>query len=129
MNRFLFGRGLRNILFPEKCWYQVVEEAAANLMDTRRRASDIPVGLDDIDAGAVRDAREDSARLAGVDHMIHFSAACGRDFAIKKEICSFIAYEPPYGERLKTRNALPGLFRELERKLSGDWSTGRVSDH
>lgn len=106
MNRSFLAEDWKHIV-PRKCWYQAVEEAQ-DLMDT---GAETDIQGYDIDAGAVRDARE-NARLAGVDHMIHFQQRAVKDLSHPKKY-GFIVTNPPYGERLEDKEMLPGLYREL----------------
>ncbi|UWP60559.1 THUMP domain-containing class I SAM-dependent RNA methyltransferase [Ruminococcus gauvreauii] len=106
MNRSFLAEDWKHIV-PRKCWYQAVEEAQ-DLMDT---GVETDIQGYDIDAGAVRDARE-NARLAGVDHMIHFQQRAVKDLSHPKKY-GFIVTNPPYGERLEDKEMLPGLYREL----------------
>ena len=106
MNRSFLAEDWKHVV-PRKCWYQAVEEAQ-DLMDT---GVETDIQGYDIDAGAVRDARE-NARLAGVDHMIHFQQRAVKDLSHPKKY-GFIVTNPPYGERLEDKEMLPGLYREL----------------
>ena len=106
MNRSFLAEDWKHIV-PRKCWYQAVEEAQ-DLMDT---GAETDIQGYDIDAGAVRDARE-NARLAGVDHMIHFQARPVSELNHPKKY-GFLIANPPYGERLEEKSVLPGLYREI----------------
>ncbi|MCH1980974.1 class I SAM-dependent RNA methyltransferase [Ruminococcus sp. OA3] len=106
MNRSFLAEDWKHII-PRKCWYHAVEEAQ-DLVDTGVQTD---IQGYDIDASAVRDARE-NARLAGVDHMIHFQQRAVKDLSHPKKY-GFIVTNPPYGERLEDKEILPGLYREL----------------
>lgn len=76
----------------------------------------------DIDPAVVKIAR-DNARRAGVEHLIHFQQRAMRDTSHPKKY-GFIITNPPYGERLSDKAALPALYTELGnvyRKLDA-WS-------
>ena len=94
-------------LIAKKYWYEAVTEANDLLDDTVK--TDIQ-GYD-IDPAMVKAARE-NARDAGVDHMIHFQARPVKDLNHPKKY-GFLFANPPYGERLEEKTALPALYREL----------------
>ena len=94
-------------LIPQRCWNDVRDEAASLV--------DLSVETDiqgyDIDADVVRSARE-NARLAGVDHLIHFQRRPVSELRHPKPY-GFIITNPPYGERLEEKEELPALYREM----------------
>ncbi len=65
----------------------------------------------DIDGEIIKAAR-DNARRAGVDHLIHFQQREVADLHHPKKY-GFILTNPPYGERLEEKEALPKLYREI----------------
>ncbi|MCI9210240.1 MAG: class I SAM-dependent RNA methyltransferase [Eubacterium sp.] len=65
----------------------------------------------DIDGEIIKAAR-DNARRAGVDHLIHFQQREVADLHHPKKY-GFILTNPPYGERLEDKEALPKLYREI----------------
>lgn len=65
----------------------------------------------DIDDGVVSVARE-NARLAGVDHMIHFQKR-GVDRLSHSKRYGFIVTNPPYGERMEEKENLPALYQMI----------------
>ncbi len=65
----------------------------------------------DLDGEIIRAAR-DNARRAGVDSLIHFQQRAVRDLRHPKRY-GFVITNPPYGERLEEKEALPGLYREI----------------
>ena len=65
----------------------------------------------DIDGEIIKAAR-DNARRAGVDHLIHFQQREVADLHHPKKY-GFILTNPPYGERLEDKEALPKLYREF----------------
>ncbi len=65
----------------------------------------------DIDADMIRVAR-DNARRAGVDKLIHFQQRPVADLHHPKKY-GFVITNPPYGERLEEKEALPALYREM----------------
>lgn len=105
-------------LVPRKHWYQAVNEAQ-EMIDLH---ADTDIQGYDINPEVVRYARE-NARLAGVDHMIHFQQRPVCELRHPKKY-GFIITNPPYGERLEEKSSLPKLYRELGesfRKLDS-WS-------
>ena len=105
-------------LVPQTVWQQAREEAEEQV--DLQAATNIQ-GYD-IDGEVVRSAR-DNARRAGVDHMIHFQQ---RPVAALSHPGSygFLITNPPYGERLEEREALPELYRTLGERfaLLDTWS-------
>ncbi len=106
MNRSFTAEAWTNLI-AKKYWYEAVTEANDLLDDTVK--TDIQ-GYD-IDPAMVKAARE-NARDAGVDHMIHFQARPVKDLNHPKKY-GFLFANPPYGERLEEKTALPALYREL----------------
>ena len=92
---------------PKKHWYDVADEA--------REMMDLNVETDiqgyDIDENVIRAARE-NARLAGVDHLIHFQKRAVSELNHPKKY-GFIITNPPYGERIEEKENLPGLYRQI----------------
>lgn len=106
MNRSFTAETWVNLI-GKKYWYEAVTEANDLLDDTVK--TDIQ-GYD-INPSMVKAARE-NARDAGVDHMIHFQARPVCELNHPKKY-GFLFANPPYGERLEEKEALPGLYREL----------------
>ena len=67
--------------------------------------------LVDIDPEALKSARA-NAKMAGVDKLIHFQQRAVKDLSHPKPY-GFIITNPPYGERLEEKEALPQLYREI----------------
>ena len=65
----------------------------------------------DIDRDIVSAARQ-NAILAGVDHQIHFQAKPVAQLSSPKKY-GFIVTNPPYGERLEEKAAMPALYKEI----------------
>ncbi len=65
----------------------------------------------DIDGDIIR-AAGDNAGRAGVDALIHFQQRPVRDLSHLKKY-GFVITNPPYGERLEEKEALPELYREI----------------
>lgn len=65
----------------------------------------------DIDGEIVKAARQ-NAKLAGVDQYIHFQQRDMRELSSPKQY-GFIITNPPYGERLEEKEALPYLYKAM----------------
>lgn len=106
MNREFTSEKWTNIV-EKKSWYSAVEEA--NDMIIR------PTGLDiqayDIDGDVIKAAME-NAKLAEVDEYIHFQKRPVNKLSHRKKY-GFIITNPPYGERLEEKEALPKLYKEM----------------
>lgn len=117
MNRSFLAESWENLIARRK-WYDAVEEAQDLI--------DISVQTDiqgyDIDGDVVKAARE-NARLAGVDHMIHFQRRPVSELNHPKKY-GFLITNPPYGERIEDRENLPALYKEIGQAFSrlDSWS-------
>lgn len=117
INRSFTAEKWTNII-DKKYWYEAADEA----MDI----ADVNVKVDiqgyDVDNDVVGFARKNAA-LAGVEHLIHFQKRPVSELSHPKKY-GFIITNPPYGERLEEKNALPQLYKEFgERyKLLQNWS-------
>jgi putative N6-adenine-specific DNA methylase len=94
-------------LIPKRYWYDVIDDANSRIND--QIETDIQ-GYD-IDGDIVKAARE-NAKNAGVDHLIHFQRRPVSELNHPKKY-GFVITNPPYGERLEERKALPALYREI----------------
>ena len=105
-------------LFPEKSW----EEWRAELKEGEDRNVETDIQAYDIDEDVIRAAR-DNARLAGVDHLIHFQVRDVKDLSHSKKY-GFILTNPPYGERLEEKAALMPLYKTLGERFQAldSWS-------
>lgn len=112
-------------LIPRKKWYQAADEAAS-LVDERVETD---IQGYDID-GEVLGAARENARLAGVDHLIHFQQRPVADLRHPKKY-GFIITNPPYGERLEDREKLPALYREIGQAFRGldTWSKYLITSY
>ena len=105
-------------LFPEALWKEVREEAEDMV--------DLPVETDiqgyDADGEIIKAARE-NARAAGVDKLIHFQTRDVAQLSHPKKY-GFLVTNPPYGERLEEKEALPALYRTFGERFAAlsDWS-------
>lgn len=124
MNRTFTAEKWNNFL-DKKIWYQTIDEAN-DLIDTNIK---MDIQGYDIDGDIVKAARE-NAREAGVDHLIHFQQRPVSELNHPKKY-GFIITNPPYGERLEEKDALPGLYRELGEayKRLDSWSAYMITSY
>lgn len=124
MKRRFLGEHMTNFL-PAENWKNAREEA--------RDLVDLGIETDiqgfDIDPLAVEAARA-NAKMAGVDHLIHFQERPVAELSHSGHY-GFIITNPPYGERLEEKEALPELYSVLGerfRKLP-DWSMYMITSY
>ncbi len=105
-------------LIPKKAWYDAANEAE----DQIRRDIEMDIQGYDIDPGAIRAAME-NARLAEVDHLIHFQQRPVSQLSHRKKY-GFVITNPPYGKRLEEEEDMPALYREIGEAFShlDSWS-------
>ncbi|MCD8396575.1 MAG: class I SAM-dependent RNA methyltransferase [Lachnospiraceae bacterium] len=106
MERSFLAENWDNLVLRRN-WYDAVEEAQ-DLVDSSVKTD---IQGYDIDGDVIRAARE-NAKRAGVDHMIHFQQRPVSELNHPKKY-GFVITNPPYGERLEEKAALPGLYREI----------------
>ena len=124
MNRSFTAEQWTNLI-PRKLWYESVEEAS-DLMEDQ---IEVDIQGYDIDGDVEKAARQNAAD-AGVDHLIHFQQRPVSQLRHPKKY-GFIITNPPYGERLEEREALPELYRtfgESFRRLE-DWSAYMITSY
>ncbi len=124
MNRDFRAQSWKNLI-SEKAWRDAREEA----QDLVCRDVKTNIQGYDIDAEVIRAAR-DNARLAGVDHLIHFQQRPVRELSHPGKY-GFIITNPPYGERLEEKKALPALYGELGEALKrlDTWSAYVITSY
>lgn len=105
-------------LIPKKVWYNAIEEAN----DVRKDVPDMVIQGFDMDGEIVKAARQ-NAILAEVDQYIHFQQKPVSELSHSKKY-GFIITNPPYGERLEDKEAMPALYKEIGRAFSklDSWS-------
>ncbi len=106
MNRSFTAEDWKNII-PKKDWYGAIEEANDIMLDH----IEMDIQGYDIDGAMIRAARQ-NAMDAGVDHLIHLQRREVKDLSHPKKY-GFIITNPPYGERLEEKEALPALYAEI----------------
>ena len=124
MNREFLAQSWEHLI-PKRDWYDCIEEAN-DLVDTSVK-TDIQ-GFD-IDKDMVAIAKQ-NARLAGVEHMIHFQARDVAQLSHAKKY-GFIITNPPYGERISDKEQVGALYKTLgERYRSLDsWSMYLITSY
>lgn len=106
MNREFLAEAWGNLI-PKRCWYDAMDEAQ-EMVDTKIETD---IQGYDLDGEVVKAARA-NAKLAGVDHLIHFQRRPVCELNHPKKY-GFIITNPPYGERIEEKENLPGLYREI----------------
>lgn len=105
-------------LVPKSIWNDVIEEAN-DVIDTN-----VETHLQgyDIDDKVLKIARDNAAR-AGVADLVHFQNRDVADLSHAKKY-GFIITNPPYGERLEEKEALPQIYTALGNAFNklDDWS-------
>lgn len=106
MNRNFISEQWTNLIH-KNLWYEAVTEAQEQI------DKEVKVDIQgyDIDADIIKAARE-NARRAGVEEMIHFQQRPVSQLNHPKKY-GFIITNPPYGERLEEKAALPELYRTI----------------
>lgn len=96
-------------LIPREMWTEAKEDAEAEVN------LDIETDIQgyDIDGDVVKIARQ-NARRAGVESLIHFQQRPLKELHHPKKY-GFIITNPPYGERLEDKSALPPLYQDIGR--------------
>lgn len=105
-------------LIREKIWQDAYDEAH----DVIRHDVEMNIQGYDVDSDIIKCAIA-NAKAAGVDRHIHFQARDVKDLRHPKHY-GFIITNPPYGERLEDKEALPALYRTLGESFQelSDWS-------
>ena len=124
MNRSFTAEEWTNLI-PKKLWYDAVEEAGDRIRE------DVKVDIQgyDIDRSVIRVARR-NAKEAGVGHLIHFQERDVRELNHPKKY-GFVITNPPYGERLEEKEALPKLYQAFGdsfRRLDS-WSAYMITSY
>ena len=124
MNREFTAEQWTNLI-DRKYWYEAIDEAH-DQMDTNIETD---IQGYDIDGDVLKTARRNAAD-AGVDHLIHFQRREVSQLSHPGKY-GFIITNPPYGERLEEKAALPKLYREFGesfRKLD-TWSAYMITSY
>ncbi len=124
MNRSFLAEEWKHLV-PRKHWYDVMEDAAERV----DRTVETDIQGFDIDGDVIRSARE-NAKLAQVDHLIHFQQRPVSELSHPKKY-GFLVTNPPYGERLEDKAALPELYRVLGERFRAldSWSMYLITSY
>ena len=124
MNRNFAAKKWINLVEPQ-IWNDTLEEAREQVN------TDIVVDIQgyDIDGEVVRMARE-NARRAGVEHLIHLQQRPVSQLNHPKKY-GFLITNPPYGERMEEKEALPALYQEIGEALGrlDSWSSYIITSY
>lgn len=124
MNRNFTAESWTNLI-DRQLWYDTVEEAAEQI-DT-----DIKVDIQgyDIDGDVIKAARE-NAKRAGVEKLIHFQQRPVSELRHPKKY-GFVITNPPYGERLEEKQALPELYTQIGEAIRrlDSWSAYMITSY
>ena len=106
VNRHFQAEAFRERI-PQKYWNEAREEAKSlELHDVKLEIQGF-----DIDRDAIKIARQ-HAEAAGVAGQIHFQVRPMQELSHPKKY-GFIITNPPYGERLEEKAALPALYKDI----------------
>ncbi|MDE6714431.1 MAG: class I SAM-dependent RNA methyltransferase [Lachnospiraceae bacterium] len=106
MNRHFTAEQWGHIV-TQTLWKDTIEEAQEEV-DT---AACPDIQAYDIDPEMIRIARS-NAKLAGVEQMIHLQTRSVEQLSHPKKY-GFIITNPPYGERLEEKSAMPALYKTI----------------
>lgn len=124
MKREFTAEQWTNLIQPE-LWQEIRQEAE-DMVDT-----DIETDIQgyDIDGDVLKAARE-NAKRAGVEHLIHFQQRDVADLHHPKKY-GFVITNPPYGERLEEKEALPELYTAIGKAFRGldSWSEYLITSY
>ena len=117
MNRDFQAMSWDNIL--SKSLFTQAKKEAIDLID---RDSKLSIQGYDLDSSAL-DAARGNLALAGLEGSIHFQQRDMRDISSAKKY-GFIITNPPYGERLEEKAAMPQLYKEMGEAFArlDEWS-------
>ena len=102
-----------------KSLFKEAKKEAEDLID---RDTKLSIQGYDLDTSAL-DAARGNLTLAGLEGNIHFQQRDMRDISSAKKY-GFIITNPPYGERLEEKEAMPQLYREMGKAFQrlDEWS-------
>ena len=124
MNREFLAQNWKNLISKRE-WYDCVDEAA-DLVDLQVKTD---IQGYDMDPHMVSIARE-NAKLAGVDHLIHFQTREVKELSHPKKY-GFIITNPPYGERLEEKENLGSLYKTIGERFKqlDSWSLYMITSY
>lgn len=112
-------------LLSEKQWANAFDEARSLVKDV----PEMHINGYDLDPEIVKCAAK-NARAAGVDKYIHFQAKDVKDLSSPKSY-GFVVTNPPYGERLEEKEALPALYTTIGKSFANldKWSMYLITSY
>ena len=112
-------------IIPKKEWYEAVTEAN-DMVNTN---IDTDIQGYDLDGDVIKIARR-NAENAGVANLIHFQQRDVAKLSHPKKY-GFIITNPPYGERLEEKEALPAIYSALGRQFAqlDSWSAYVITSY
>lgn len=114
-----------NNIIPEDEWRYAFEEAEESII------TDVECDIQgyDIDENVIKAARENAIR-AGVGKMIHFQKRSVSELSHGKKY-GFIITNPPYGERLEEKEALPAIYGDFGKRFGqlDSWSAYVITSY
>jgi len=124
MNREFTAENWKNLI-PKKYWYEAIEEAN----DRIRKDVKLSIQGYDIDNEIIACARQ-NAKLAGVADQIHFQHRPVSELSHPNKY-GFVITNPPYGERLEEKAALPALYAQIGQgmKTLDTWSFYMITSY
>lgn len=124
MNREFIAESWDNIILKKE-WYEAVTEA--NDIVNLNIETDIQ-GFD-LDENVIKIARQNAVN-AGVDKLIHFQKRNVAQLSHPKKY-GFIITNPPYGERLEEKEALPAIYSSFGKQFSAleGWSAFVITSY
>lgn len=124
MNREFLAENWSNLI-KRKVWYEAYDEAE----ELVKRDVETDIQGYDLDPEMVKIARQ-NAKLAGVDHLIHFQQRDVKDLSHNKKY-GFLITNPPYGERLEEKEKLKELYQTIGERYRNldDWSAYVITSY
>ena len=124
MNRKFTAQKWTNII-DKQLWYDAVDEAE----DMINLDVETDIQGFDLDENVIKIARQNAVN-AGVDKLIHFQARDVRQLSHAKKY-GFVITNPPYGERLEEKEALPALYTALGQQFAklDSWSAYVITSY
>lgn len=112
-------------IIPKKLWYNAYDEAN----DLIRRDVEMNIQGYDLNPDMIKVAMT-NAKDAGVEEYIHFQARDVKELRNPKHY-GFIITNPPYGERLEEKEALPELYKIIGESFANlpDWSMYLITSY
>lgn len=109
----------------EKQWANAFDEARSLVKDV----PEMHINGYDLNPEIVKCAAQ-NARAAGVDKYIHFQAKDVKDLSSPKSY-GFVVTNPPYGERLEEKEALPALYTTIGKSFANldKWSMYLITSY